>query len=194
MLRFLIGFCFIALAIWVGLKGPDFFYPKSKPMSHSRTKSSASKSQEEVEAIVNKHLKNTSLAIQMQKDVTEVQLRSQSIKLGQNIFNASPSSDVNSAPAPLDGRDRAHKRVEEPFKRRLNSPLGTPSEKIIDALGEIQGEAVEAEQEKVRFILEFRRNAWYGGYDVRVDESGQVTSVRPLRDHEKGRPFPEAQE
>jgi len=182
----------VCFAVWIGLKGPDIIYSKDSQTQDSGQKIKGDVTSQDVESIVNKHLKSTSMAIQLQQNMLEVQLKSQAIKPGQNIFHPiSNEKDINHRP--LEAKDMSHLRVEEVFKKTKPSyDLNSPGNSVLNDLGEQQLSAYEEELARKEYILEFRRNAWRGGYDVRVDDSGQVTLVKPLPESKKGTPFPEA--
>jgi hypothetical protein len=191
VVRVLLGLFLVCLALWIGLRGPDLIYSKKSPNRGSIQKREDDVTSPDIEKIVNKHLKNTSMAIQMQQEMLAVQLKSQAIKPGQNIFASVPQKENDHNPPPIDAKDKSQIRAEEVFKKNRSPYPNSPGNAVLNELGEQQLSAYDEEMAKKEYILEFRRNAWRGGYDVRVDDSGQVTLVRPLPESKKGTPFPE---
>lgn len=192
IMRLILGLSFIVLALWVGFIGPDFFYPKPGSISKTSPGSSNKLKQEDVDKIVDKHLKNTSLAIELQKGAAEVQLRSQAPKPGQNVFW--DKGDSVEYAKPLDSSDQSQLRIEQTFVKPSPGSRGLPADIVLSEMSENERQAYFDQLDREKYILDFRRNAWNGGYDVKVDETGEVTSVRPLPPHVKGRPFPDDQE
>jgi hypothetical protein len=181
----------------MGIKGPDFFFSSSNAFSNKKKASSQEGSSNvtnlESEKIVDKHLKDTNLSIQMKKELAEVQLKSQAIRPGQNVFKNKGESYLDRVPLPIEAKDRFQKESEQLFQKPNVGKWLTPSEQIINQLAEDQIRRQEEALARQEYILEFRRNAWYGGYDVRVNEKGEVTSVRPLSPSQRKMPFPDDQ-
>lgn len=186
MSKKIFGLVFIVAALWLTFNVDVLTLKKDTARGASKAKTP-----EEVQAIVNRHLQQTSKQIELQRGQLEVQLKRQLPQPGDNILppsNLLESKDLGS----IDGADRGQRRIQEPFTRERGRDLGNqPSQSVIGELAERERQAFEEEQARKAYILEFRRNAWLGGYNVVVDDFGNVISARPLTPAQKRQPFPQ---
>jgi hypothetical protein len=171
----------------------------SQKLSQSELQRGESLELQKSQDLVNHHLKKTHLQIQLQKESRLIELQgdlqrvAQQIKPGHNILKAIDFSDL---PRPLEGQDRAHSRLEQGSRKRQEAGDSHdqgrvhPRDMVLSRMGDMQKESFDELLFREQYILEFRRNAWLGGYDIQVNEKGEVLSVKPLPPQSKGQPFP----
>jgi hypothetical protein len=131
----------------------------------------------EVDQIVNRHLVTTSKLIEMQKVQREFDLN--------NPKALYPNSDLVNINKSLDIIPQSESKSKPAAQ---SADLGA---RILADSAKEQMNRYQEYQDQQAYILQFKKNAWEGGFYVEVDESGQVLKARPLSEAEKRQPFPE---
>ena len=183
------------MAAFMAWKGPDLLWaPQSSPPPKSQKVSpSAEMSPEDIQKRVDAHLKKTYQNMLLQRGAMEVDLKKQLVRPGDNLFKLEPSKKVTSnSSKPLHAPDQAWVRLVEPLESGYQKGNEkNPQKEVYTDLAEQESMFKAERLAQRRYIWQFRRNAWMGGYDVKVDHNGNVISVRPLDAHERQRDFPD---
>lgn len=186
----------ILLAAFMAWKGPDLLWgPEVQPRS---AKQSApvpveNLTPEDIQKRVDAHLKKTYQNMILQRGAMEVELKKQLVRPGDNLFKPEAAKKEKSdADKPLHATDEAWVRLAEPLDGGNKKGFGkNPQKEVYQDLAEQEAMTKAEQLAKRKYIWQFRRNAWLGGYDVKVDAAGNVVSVRPLGPAERRRDFPE---
>ncbi|MCS6837601.1 MAG: hypothetical protein NZ480_02035 [Bdellovibrionaceae bacterium] len=201
-MRIIVGVLLILLSIWLALKGPEYFFDlepgvgerRSAPLEKKNNPSPSDldtdlKKRVDWDQKADQHLKNTYYRIEFERSRREVELKKEFLRPGHNIFNQ--ELGANGKEYPLFAEDEGWKRRIEPFREKKPTVVESPRDLVLEELASQQQNDRQEQEYRRYYIWQFRRNAWYGGYDVRVDQNGNVTYVRRLSESERKKPFPE---